>query len=117
MMTSIFPAIKDMCKHSVAAVEEQFLNTSIQKSFELFGYDFMITEDFKPVLIEVNTNPCLEFVCPLLTDIISRVVDDSFKIVLDQQFMPSKEMRTKASEEAYQELKSESHSFLPLFPG
>jgi hypothetical protein len=28
--------------------------------FELFGYDFILDEDFNPWLIEVNTNPCLE---------------------------------------------------------
>lgn len=25
--------------------------------FELYGYDFMITDDFNVLLIEVNTNP------------------------------------------------------------
>ena len=36
-------------------------------SFEIFGYDFMVDEDFKVYLIEVNTNPCLETAgCPLL---------------------------------------------------
>ena len=29
-------------------------------SFELFGYDFILDEDFNQWLIEVNTNPCLE---------------------------------------------------------
>lgn len=28
--------------------------------FQLFGYDFMLDENFKLYLIEVNTNPCLE---------------------------------------------------------
>ena len=35
--------------------------------FELFGYDFLIDEDFRVWLIEVNTNPCLEESSPLLS--------------------------------------------------
>jgi len=27
--------------------------------YELFGYDFMIDQEFKVYLIEVNTNPCI----------------------------------------------------------
>lgn len=48
-------------------------------SFELFGYDFMITDDFNVYLIEVNTNPWLETPCSLLTTIISSVIDNSFR--------------------------------------
>jgi len=32
----------------------------------VFGLDFMIDEDFKVWLIEVNTNPCLELSCGIL---------------------------------------------------
>ena len=35
-------------------------------SFEIFGFDFMLDEQFKVHLIEVNTNPCLETTCPIL---------------------------------------------------
>lgn len=27
--------------------------------FELFGLDFIVDSNFKPWLIEINTNPCL----------------------------------------------------------
>lgn len=39
-------------------------------SFEVFGLDFMIDENFNTWLIEVNTNPCLELCCPLLARLI-----------------------------------------------
>lgn len=113
--SNIFPEIKRMCKLSIAACEEQFKRTDIHKSFELFGYDFMVNSSFAPVLIEVNTNPCLEFVCPLLTDIISRVIEDSFKLAVDVA-IPPPAGRTKATDEAWELLRSESHSFVPLFP-
>jgi hypothetical protein len=54
--------------------------------FEIFGYDFMIDEDFKIYLIEVNTNPCLETSCPLLARIISEMIDNSFRITIDPIF-------------------------------
>ena len=43
----------------------------------------MVTEDFNVYLIEVNTNPCLETPCSLLSRIISSVLDNSFRIALD----------------------------------
>ena len=55
--------------------------------FELFGYDFMMDDDMKLVLIEVNTNPCLETEsCPLLSRLISQVVDQTFKVAVDPFF-------------------------------
>jgi len=57
--------------------------------FEVFGYDFMIDEDFKVYLIEVNTNPCLETSCPLLARIIQEMLDNSFKIAFDPLFCSS----------------------------
>ena len=35
-------------------------------NFEIFGFDFMIDNNYKPWLIEINTNPCLEVSCPVL---------------------------------------------------
>ena len=59
-----------------------------QHSFEIFGYDFMIDENFKVYLIEANTNPCLELSCPLLARIIPAMLDSAFRIALDPLFPP-----------------------------
>lgn len=44
-------------------------------NFEIFGLDFMLDENFKPWLIEVNTNPCLELSSGLLSRIIPNMVE------------------------------------------
>lgn len=49
-------------------------------SFELFGYDFMIDENFKIYLIEVNTNPCLEQSSLLLSKIIPYLIDNTLRL-------------------------------------
>jgi hypothetical protein len=54
--------------------------------FELFGYDFILDEDFNTWLIEVNTNPCLEESSALLKEMLPRMVEDMFKLTIDQIF-------------------------------
>jgi tubulin polyglutamylase TTLL1 len=48
-------------------------------SFEIFGLDYMIDEDFKVYLIEVNTNPCLELSCNLLARIIPNMIENALR--------------------------------------
>lgn len=43
-------------------------------NFEIFGFDFMIDSKFRPWLIEINTNPCLELNCPVLMEVIPQMV-------------------------------------------
>ena len=62
--------------------------SSKQNSFEIFGYYFMIEEDFLVQMIEANTNPCLEIQCPLLARIIPELLDNSFRVALDPLYQP-----------------------------
>ena len=70
--------------HKIVAPSRNLLH----HTFEIFGYDFMIDEDFKVYLIEVNTNPCLETNCPILSKIITDMVDSGFRIVIDPLYPP-----------------------------
>ena len=54
-----------------------------RNSFELFGFDFMIDEDFRVWLIEVNTNPYIGIHNKSMKHIIPEMFADLFKIVLD----------------------------------
>lgn len=60
-------------------------------TFEIFGLDYMIDEEFNTWLIEVNTNPCLELGCPLLARIIPNMVENALKIAVDPLFPPPKD--------------------------
>lgn len=57
-----------------------------KQSFELFGYDFILDEDFNIWLIEVNTNPCLEESSELLKIYLPRLVNDMLKLTVDQVY-------------------------------
>jgi len=48
----------------------------------------MIDSNFKPWLIEINTNPCLELNCPILERIIPSMVENALRIGLDPVFPP-----------------------------
>ena len=79
----IFPEIKRLTALSITAGAEQLVQTEVHRSFELLGYDYMVDADFNPTLIEINSNPCLEFACPLLTEIISSLIDNMVRVALD----------------------------------
>ena len=59
-----------------------------EHGFEIFGLDFMIDKNFKVWLIEINTNPCLETSSPILRNVVSQLLDHSFKICIDPLFPP-----------------------------
>ena len=85
-LRDIFPQIQKLIADTFKAAFHKIDPTRLSNSFELFGYDFMLDEDFRLYLIEVNTNPCLEICCPLLARIIPELLDNTFKIVLDPLF-------------------------------
>ena len=55
----------------------------------------MIDSDFNTWLIEVNTNPCLEESSALLKMYIPRMVDDAFKLTIDEIFQPIKKFQNE----------------------
>ena len=55
----ILPQIKKITTDCFRAVWGKIDPTKRTNMFELYGLDFMLDEDFKVYLIEVNTNPAL----------------------------------------------------------
>lgn len=87
-MRDLFPRMERLVTDTFRAVYSKIDPNRNQNGFEIFGYDFMIDEDFKVYLIEVNTNPSLEICCPLLARIIPELLDNSFRLALDPIYQP-----------------------------
>jgi tubulin monoglycylase TTLL3/8 len=101
-MRDLFPAIERLVTDSFRAVHNKIDPKRLHNSFEIFGYDFMIDEQFKVYMIEANTNPCLEICCPLLARIIPELLDNSFRIAVDPLYQPPSLLDDKATEMALQ---------------
>jgi hypothetical protein len=67
--------------------------------FEMFGYDFILDEDFNVWLIEVNTNPCIEESSELLKVLLPRCIEDMLKLTIDRCFPRIKKAQKAGSKQ------------------
>jgi hypothetical protein len=75
----------------------------------------MIDSKYNPILIEINSNPCLEFACPLLHRLITALIDNTFKSAIDVLCPPPPAgKRTRLTEEACISIDAEQDKFVEL---
>ena len=84
----IMPQMKQMASDAARSVFTKIAPDNNQHNFEIFGLDFMIDRQFKPWLIEINTNPVLDCTCPLLNRIIPYMVEGAFRLSIDLAHPP-----------------------------
>ena len=82
------PRVKDIIIDTILSVKQQLNPNKRKNCFELFGYDFMIDEDFRVWLIEVNTNPYFGIPNQYITDLLPKMLDDFTRIVVDPIYPP-----------------------------
>ncbi len=73
------------------AVKDSLQNGSSprnNKAFQLVGYDFLIDEDLRVWLIEVNDHPYIGVPNQYIAKALPIMLDDMFDIVLDDRYDP-----------------------------
>jgi len=80
--------MKDLIIDTYLAVKQQLNPNKRKNCFELFGYDFLIDEDFRIWLIEVNTNPYFGVANEYIADLLPTMLDDLCKLVVDPLYPP-----------------------------
>jgi hypothetical protein len=80
--------MKDLAIDVYLSAKHKLNPSKRRNSFELFGFDFMIDEDFRVWLIEVNTNPYIGIHNKSMKHILPEMFSDLYKLVLDPVFEP-----------------------------
>jgi hypothetical protein len=79
----ILKRAKDIMIDTYLSVRRTINPHNRKNSFELLGYDFLIDEDFRVWLIEVNTNPYIGVPNNYIKKLLPELMDDLLEIVLD----------------------------------
>lgn len=82
--------MKLFTKISLESVRKKLNPNKKQHCFEIFGYDYILDNEFNTWLIEANTNPCLEESSEILKMLLPRMLNDAFKLSIDLIYKPPK---------------------------
>ncbi|XP_045511626.1 tubulin glycylase 3A-like isoform X2 [Colias croceus] len=108
--TKIYPGIKQCLIGAMLACQESM--DKRQNSFELYGADFMLTEDFTPWLIEINSSPDLAPTTSVTARLCPQCLEDVVKVVLDRRANP--EADTGTFELVYRQIIPKAPAYLGL---
>lgn len=84
----IVSRIKDLIIDVFSASKDNINPNKRGKSFELLGFDFLVDEDLRTWLLEVNTNPYLGVANEYIEGLLGRMIDDLLEITVDADFKP-----------------------------
>ncbi|CAK4084702.1 unnamed protein product [Aphanomyces euteiches] len=79
--SKIQPRMKEIVVWSLSCVQDSIQHR--KNSCELYGYDFMLDDTFKPWLIEVNSSPACDYSTAVTKRYIETGLEDILKVMLD----------------------------------
>ncbi|KAK9293902.1 hypothetical protein QLX08_011309 [Tetragonisca angustula] len=79
----IYPGMKQGLVGSLLASQEAMDRR--KNSFELYGADFMVMDDFSVWLIEINSHPDMSYSSKVTTRLCRQVLEDTIKVVIDHR--------------------------------
>ncbi|XP_014219685.1 tubulin glycylase 3A-like [Copidosoma floridanum] len=79
----IYPGMKEGLVGSLLASQEAM--DQRKNSFELYGADFMVMEDFSVWLIEINSHPDMSNSTSVTTRLCRKAMEDTIKVVIDHR--------------------------------
>jgi len=85
-VANIYSKICEVVKVTMQCCKDKINAYDRKHCFEIFGYDFMIDEELKPYLLEINTNPGLEESSDLIRALVPRMIDDALRLTIDNMF-------------------------------
>ncbi|KAJ8931435.1 hypothetical protein NQ314_015652 [Rhamnusium bicolor] len=106
----IYPGMRECIIASILMLQDTLDRRT--NCFELYGADFILTEDFKPWLLEINGNPALHASTPITAKMCPMVVEDVIRVVIDYE--KNKGASTGEFEIIYQEFNSVSGKATPV---
>lgn len=109
----LMPRVKDIMIDSFLSVRRKMNPNNRKNMFELFGFDFLLDEDFRLWLVEINTNPFLGTPNKYMEGLVPTMMDDLLKIVVDPIHKPFK----KRSDVNGFELIYREETMYPPLPG
>ncbi len=84
----IVKRIIDLIIDAFLASKEAINPNKRKEAFELLGFDFLVDEDLRTWLIEINTNPYLGIPNEYIRGLMGEMINDMLEIVIDQRFPP-----------------------------
>jgi len=84
----IVPRMKDLIIDCFLSVKDEINPSKRKNCFELLGFDFLIDEDFRTWLIEVNVNPYLGIPNKFIEGLLPKMLNDLCEICIDPYLRP-----------------------------